>query len=258
MRDPHFVDRIREIAPEVCPVVAFGGMITDELLRIPPRGWINLHYSLLPAFRGAAPVQRALLEGVKTTGVTVFKIVKALDAGPWFVQREVEVEDHETAGDLLDRLSILGAQAMVDGLDLAEKGIVPSQQSATGITLAPKFTVKDARLDMGAPAQEIVHRIRAMSPEPGAWAMLGEQRFKILRAQVAYDSDQTLQTAMIGNAYQDRIGAILPTKKKIYCRTIDGWIELIQVQAVGKKPMVGADWARGVLGHDREGVPSLG
>lgn len=243
LRDSGVVARIRQIAPDCCPVVAYGGLITRELLAIPEFGWINLHYSLLPAYRGAAPVQRALLDGCTTTGVTVFRIVPALDAGPVFVQQPVEVDPLQTAGDLLSELSLIGADAMVDALDMARQGRDPVPQSAEGVCLAPKITPEEARLDLADPAQRLLNVIRAMSPEPGAWLTLDGQRFKILRAAIA--------PAPIGVADDAAPGYLWATKKKLFCRVCDGWMELIEVQAQGKKPMPGADWARGAW---REGA----
>lgn len=236
LKDPECVARIREIAPDCCPVVAYGGLITRDLLEIPPHGWVNLHYSLLPAYRGAAPVQRAVLDGRTRTGVTTFRIVPALDAGPIYRQLETDIGPSETAGDLLSRLSLLGARAMVDTLAAISGGEQPREQDADGATQAPKVTSRDARLDMGAPAAEIVNRVRAMSPEPGAWAMLGQERFKILRAALVPDPGADPGTVA---------GDLTATKKKLFCRARDGWIELIEVQAMGKRAMSGADWARG-------------
>jgi len=234
LKDIDVVTRIRQIAPECVPVVAYGGLITKELLGIPPYGWINLHYSLLPAYRGAAPVQRALLDGCSTTGITIFRIVRALDAGPVFCQREIDVKPTETAGDLLGSLSYLGADAMLDVLDAIANGAQPTPQDTEGVTWAPKVTPEDARLDMSGSAQQIVNRVRAMSPDPGAWAMLGTERFKILRAGLAVDP-----------GFDAEPGSLRATKKALFCKAHDGWIELVEVQAMGKKAMPGADWARG-------------
>ena len=234
LKDPTVVTRIREIAPDCVPVVAYGGLITEELLGIPPYGWINLHYSLLPAYRGAAPVQRALLDGCTTTGITIFRIVRALDAGPVFCQREIDVKPTETAGDLLGSLSYVGADAMLEVLDAVANGAQPTEQGTDGVSWAPKVTPEDARLDMSAPARQIVNRVRAMSPDPGAWAMVGEERFKILRAGLTADP-----------GFEACPGDLRATKKALFCKAQDGWIELVEVQAMGKKKMSGADWARG-------------
>jgi len=236
LKDPSCVARIRQISPDCCPVVAYGGLVTRELLEIPSHGWINLHYSLLPAYRGAAPVQRAVLDGCRSTGITIFRLVSALDAGPIYAQQEIEVDEHTTAGDLLHQLSLLGAEAMVEVLEQIEGGAQPRQQSAEGVTWAPKVTPAEARLDVAASGQEIVNRIRAMSPDPGAWALVGSERFKILRALVVPDP---------GLDPDAQPGELRATKQKLFWRVSDGWIELVEVQAMGKKAMPGADWARG-------------
>jgi len=238
LKDPGVVARIREIAPDCCPVVAYGGLITRELLAIPPLGWINLHYSLLPAYRGAAPVQRALMDGCTSTGVTAFRIVPALDAGPVFCRQQVEIGEDETAGDLLGRLSLIGAEMMVEALRMAEQGIQPVDQPQDGVSLAPKITSEEARLALTWEARRCVDLVRAMSPEPGAWAELESSRFKILRARIAVQPPP-------GAPEQAVPGTLHATKKRLFCRVGDGWIELTEVQVPGKKPMAGADWARG-------------
>jgi len=238
LKDPHLAARIREMSPDCCPVVAYGGLITKELLGIPAYGWINLHYSLLPAYRGAAPVQRALMDGCTSTGVTAFRIVPALDAGPVFLQNRVEIGDEETAGDLLHRLSVLGADVMAEALTLAERGIRPTDQSHEGVSLAPKITSEEARLDLACGRKRCVDVVRAMSPEPGAWAELDSRRFKILRARI-------VAQPCPGTCEDTVPGSLCATKKQLFCRVGDGWIELVEVQAPGKKPMAGADWARG-------------
>jgi len=244
MKDPQFVQAVRGIAPQCCPVVAYGGLITPELLRIPTHGWINLHFSILPAYRGAAPVQRALLDGCTQTGITTFLLEPALDSGPVYLQQSVDIAPNETAGDLLDALAVLGAQSMAETMEMIEAGYQPTAQPDQGISYAPKITAEDARLDIGVPASRVVNRVRAMSPEPGAWALLGGQRFKILRARLADPQDVSSLAA------DGVLGRLAATKKHLFCHVRDGWIELMEVQAIGKKVMTGADWARGALASD--------
>ncbi|MDR0847897.1 MAG: methionyl-tRNA formyltransferase, partial [Propionibacteriaceae bacterium] len=142
-RDPALLERLVALAPDCCPVIAYGGLIPPALLAVPVHGWVNLHFSLLPRWRGAAPVQHALLAGDSVTGVTVFRLVKELDAGPVYVRREVPIEADEVAGDLLDRLSIVGAEALCETLDAIESGRTPVEQLGDGVTLAPKIEVED-------------------------------------------------------------------------------------------------------------------
>ncbi len=239
LREEAFVARLTALAPQCCPVVAYGGLITRALLALPDHGWINLHFSLLPAYRGAAPVQRALLDGRHQTGLTTFQIVPALDAGPVYLRRSVEVAPTETAGELLERLSHLGAEAMAETLRLAEAGVVPAPQAATGVSLAPKISTDEARLDFSQPVRALVDRVRAMSPDPGAWALLAGQRFKVLRAVPAGPAPWP------GDRGEPRPGDLWATKRQLFCRAGDGWAGLGQVQVTGKKPMAGADWARG-------------
>ena len=238
LNNPDCVARIREIAPDCCPVVAYGGLITRELLGVPAYGWINLHYSLLPAYRGAAPVQRALLDGCTSTGVTAFRLVPALDAGPVYLQKRVEIGEEETAGELLNRLSALGADVILEALDLAGRGIEPVDQPHEGVSLAPKITPEEARVNLGWNPKRCVDVVRAMSPDPGAWAKLESQRFKILRARIVDEPGPDVSAQTVP-------GSLYATKRKLYCRVGDGWIELVEVQAPGKKPMPGPDWARG-------------
>jgi len=226
-------EEVRRYAPECCVVVAYGGLITSDLLAVPRWGWINLHYSLLPAYRGAAPVQRALLDGCTQTGVTTFRLVRALDAGPVYVSRATAIEPAETAGDLLTRLGGIGAQALSETLELVAAGVEPTEQDETGVSLAPKLDPGEARLDLTQPSAAVVNRVRAMSPEPGAWATLNGQRFKVLRAKLADGPDGCVP------------GDMHPTKQALLCRTGDGWIDLVEVQAPGRRAMPGAAWARG-------------
>jgi len=239
VRDPAVAARLGQLAPDCCVVVAYGGLITRRLLEIPRHGWINLHFSLLPAYRGAAPVQQAILDGCEQTGVTTFRLVEALDAGPVFVQRAVTVGEDETAGDLLERLSQIGAGVMVETLDLAGGGYCPAEQPGEGISWAPKISPEQARLAVSAPAQAFVNRVRAMSPQPGAWMELDSQRFKILRAAVVRAERD------LGMVLDSPPGTLWATKKKLFYRAADAWVELVEVQATGKKPLAGADWARG-------------
>jgi len=176
-RDPEFLDRLREIAPDCCPVTAYGALLPQSALDIPPNGWVNLHFSILPAWRGAAPVQHAILHGDDVTGASTFQIVKELDAGPVYGVLTEPVRPDDTTGTLLDRLSYSGAELLVATLDGIEDGTVQAvPQPAEGVSFAPKITPADARVDWKLPAHVIDRLIRACTPDPGPWTELDGTR----------------------------------------------------------------------------------
>ncbi|MDX6283011.1 MAG: methionyl-tRNA formyltransferase, partial [Kribbellaceae bacterium] len=179
--DPEFLARLTEIAPDCCPVVAYGGLLPQAALDIPPHGWINLHFSVLPAWRGAAPVQHSIISGDDVTGASTFRIVKALDAGPVYGVLTERIGPKDTSGDLLTRLAESGAKLLVDTLDGIEAGVLEArEQPADGITLAPKINVEDAELDFTAPAQRVDRLVRGCNPAPGAWTTFRGERLKVL------------------------------------------------------------------------------
>src|SRR3954469_2335957 len=179
--DPAFLARLAELAPDACPVVAYGALLPQAALDIPRLGWVNLHFSLLPAWRGAAPVQASVRAGDEITGASTFRIVKELDAGPVFGTLTVEVGEHETSGELLDRLAVAGADLLVATLDGIEDGTLEAreQPAADGVSYASKITVDDAHLDFGHPALAVDRLARAVTPEPGAWAVFRDERLKL-------------------------------------------------------------------------------
>ncbi|MCL2315550.1 MAG: methionyl-tRNA formyltransferase, partial [Actinomycetia bacterium] len=204
-------------------------------LDVPRFGWINLHFSLLPAWRGAAPVQRCLMAGATTTGVTTFRIVHDLDAGPVFRQAGTSIGAEETAGDLLDRLAVLGAGVLVDTLADIGAGAEPTPQDEAGASLAPKVTVEDARVDWAAPAPAVVDRVRGVTPDPGAWTTLGGERFKLVRVRCAVDAIPVSLAP----------GELWADKHRLLAGAGEGTVELVDVQAPGKPAMPGTAWARG-------------
>jgi methionyl-tRNA formyltransferase len=234
-RDEEFVARLTELAPDCCPVVAYGALLPQRVLDVPQHGWVNLHFSLLPAWRGAAPVQHAILAGDKTTGATTFRIVLELDAGPIFATVMEPIHPDDTAGDLLHRLSVSGARLLVDTLDGIEDGtLIPTPQPETDgqLSYASKITVDGARIDWKEPADVVDRLIRACFPAPGAWTTFEGERFKINSARI---SDAVLPP-----------GVLDVTKRSVRVGTGTQALELGVVQAQGKKPMAAADWARGV------------
>src|SRR3954467_9509640 len=169
-REPEFQAALRELAPDCCPVVAYGALLPQSALDIPPHGWVNLHFSCLPAWRGAAPVQHAVWAGDEVTGATTFRIVREMDAGPTYGVMTERIRDTDTAGDLLARLAEGGSGLLVATLDGIEDGNVDARpQPVEGMSLAPKITVADGQVAWGEPAVAVDRRIRACTPAPGAW-----------------------------------------------------------------------------------------
>jgi methionyl-tRNA formyltransferase len=234
-RDPDFQARLRALAPDCCPVVAYGAMLPQSALDIPPHGWVNLHFSLLPAWRGAAPVQHAIWAGDEVTGATTFRIVKAMDAGPTFGVMTEGIRPTDTAGDLLGRLATGGAQLLVATLDGIESGDLEArEQPADGVSLAPKILVEDAEVDWDEPAAAVDRRIRACTPGPGAWTTFEGERFKVGPVIIE------------GNVPALPPGVLEVTKNAVLVGTATMPVRLGEVKAFGKKQMGAADWARGV------------
>jgi methionyl-tRNA formyltransferase len=234
-RDEEFVSRLTEIAPECCPVVAYGALLPQRVLDIPRHGWVNLHFSLLPAWRGAAPVQHAILAGDQVTGATTFRIVLELDAGPIFATVTEPIRPDDTAGDVLHRLSLSGARLLVDTLDGIEDGTLtptPQPESDSQVSYASKINAEDSQIDWTQPADVVERLIRACNPAPGAWTTFRGERFKINSAQL---SDSELPP-----------GALEITKRAVRVGTGSRALGLGEVQAQGKKPMAAPDWARGI------------
>ncbi|MGA4878301.1 methionyl-tRNA formyltransferase [Streptomyces lydicamycinicus] len=236
-RDEDFLARLREIAPDCCPVVAYGALLPKAALDIPAKGWVNLHFSLLPAWRGAAPVQHAVLAGDEVTGASTFQIETGLDSGPVFGVLTEEVRPTDTSGDLLTRLAFAGSGLLVATMDGIEDGTLQAvPQPAEGVTLAPKIEVEDAKVDWAAPALRVDRVIRGCAPAPGAWTVFRGERLKLMSAVSAADH------AELGL----EPGELAVTKKAVHVGTGSHPVELIWVQPQGKKPMKAADWARGV------------
>jgi methionyl-tRNA formyltransferase len=233
-----FVAELSELAPDCCPVVAFGALLRDELLAVPAHGWVNLHFSLLPAWRGAAPVQAAIAAGDTITGATTFQIESGLDSGPVYGVVTEAVRPIDTAGDLLDRLAVSGAALLSTTLDgIADGTLTPVPQPTDGISVAPKITVEQAQVRWDLPAEVVERRIRALTPNPGAWTLIGDLRVKL--GPVYLDADgQSLPKALApGEIHVDR--------RSVRVGTASQAVRLGQVQAPGKKLMNAVDWARG-------------
>jgi methionyl-tRNA formyltransferase len=233
-RDPEFQARLTELAPDCCPVVAYGGLLPESILTIPEHGWVNLHFSLLPAWRGAAPVQHAVIAGDEVTGASTFRIVKALDAGPVFGVLTETIRPDDTAGALLERLSVAGAGLLLATLDGIASGEVEAMpQPADGVSVAPKLSVDDARIDWAAPAMRVDRLIRGCTPNPAAWTVRGDDRLRI--GPVTLRPDQR----------DLKPGELLVGRKEVLVGTATHAVMLGELTAPGKRPMPAADWARG-------------
>jgi methionyl-tRNA formyltransferase len=229
-----FIAELTALAPDCCAVVAYGALLSERLLAVPTHGWVNLHFSVLPAWRGAAPVQAAIAAGDTVTGATTFLIEPALDSGPVYGVVTETIRPTDTAGDLLERLSISGADLLAATLDgIADGSLRPQPQPTEGVTVAPKITVEEARIRWDLPAHVVDRRIRAVTPAPGAWTMIGELRMKIGPVTV----DDAAEPLPPGALRVDRTG--------VRVGTASAPVLLGTVQPPGKKPMNAADWARG-------------
>jgi len=242
--NPEFLERLIELGPDVCPVVAYGALLPAAALQIPAHGWINLHFSLLPAWRGAAPVQRALMAGDDVTGATTFRLDTGLDTGPVYGVVTEPIGPRDTAGDILERLAATGARLLVDTLDGLEAGALdPRPQPADGISLAPRLSTEDAHVDWRLPAPIIDRRIRGCTPSPGAWTLLNNERLGLGPVRPVQPSDEI--HARLGPG-ELRVG-----KQSVLVGTATAPLELGEVRAPGRRPMPAPDWARGAR-------PSLG
>jgi methionyl-tRNA formyltransferase len=240
-REPQFQQRLKEIAPDCVPVVAYGALVPPQALEIPRFGWVNLHFSLLPAWRGAAPVQHAIWHGDEITGAAVFQLEAGLDTGPVFGTLTEQIRPTDTAGDLLVRLAKSGAGLLVTVLDAIEAGAVrPVPQPADGVSLAPKITVEDARVDWSEPAFAVDRRVRAATPAPGAWTVFRDERLKLGPVQP------------LPGGVRLEPGDLLVEKNRVLAGTATDPVVLGEVRAAGKKAMSAVDWARGVRPGDND------
>jgi methionyl-tRNA formyltransferase len=228
-RDEDFQASLRRLAPDCCPVVAYGALVPQPVLDIPALGWVNLHFSLLPAWRGAAPVQHALLAGDEVTGATTFLLEAGMDTGPVLGVTTEEVRPTDTSGDLLDRLAQAGAGLLVATLDGLEDGaLVAVPQPADGVSLAPKITVEQAQVDWTAPALRVDRLVRACTPAPGAWTTFRGKRVKLGPVAVTSESlpPGELRDGLVGTATTA--------------------VRLGEVRPEGKGAMPAVDWLRGL------------
>jgi methionyl-tRNA formyltransferase len=245
-RDPDFLDRLRAIGPDCCPVVAYGALIPQAALDIPRHGWVNLHFSLLPAWRGAAPVQHAILHGDDITGATTFQLVAELDAGPVYGMVTEPAGPDDSAGDLLARLAGSGAELLVQTLDGIESGqLEPRPQPAAGVSYAPKLTPGDAQVHWHMPAPAVSRRIRACTPVPGAWTLLGDSRLKLWPLA---DASPPGPDGPNGDGAGGSLapGELRVLRGGVLAGTGTHPVLLGDVQPPGKRRMTASEWARGL------------
>ena len=234
-REPEFQAALRELRPDVCPVVAYGALLPASALDIPELGWVNLHFSILPAWRGAAPVQHSIWAGDELSGATTFRIVKELDAGPVFGVMTERIRPTDTAGDLLGRLAVGGADLLVQTIHgIADGSLLAREQPGEGVSFAPKILVDHARIDWSEPATALDRQIRACTPGPGAWSTWEGERFKVGAVTVVAGRERLAP------------GALEVTKNAVFVGTATDPVELGEVKAHGRKQMRAADWARGI------------
>ena len=239
MSDAEVADALARWQPDVGAVVAYGGLIPPDVLEIPPHGWINLHFSVLPAWRGAAPVQAAIAAGDETTGASTFLLEKGLDTGPVYGVLTETIRPTDTSGELLERLSDAGSTLLQSTLDgIAAGALSPVPQPAEGVSHAPKVEVDDARVRWDLPAHLLDRRIRAHTPAPGAWTTLGDARVKLGPVGLVGADDPSAPKDLAP-------GRVVVTKKVVFVGTATDPVRLGWVQPPGKKQMPATDWARG-------------
>jgi methionyl-tRNA formyltransferase len=244
--EPDFLRRLTELSPDCAPVVAYGALLREPALSVPRHGWLNLHFSLLPAWRGAAPVQHALLHGDEITGASTFRIGPGLDDGPVYGVLTERIRPNDTSGDLLARLAEAGAPLLVATLDgIADGSLQPQPQPADGVSLAPKLTVADAEIAFDLPAIAVDRRVRACTPDPGAWTGFRGERLKL--GPVALTSETGLAP-----------GRLRVEGQRVLVGTASTAVRLGSVQPPGRRPMPAADWARGARLTDEDRLAHQG
>jgi methionyl-tRNA formyltransferase len=225
---------------DIALAIAYGRILSDDILHIPKHGFLNLHFSLLPAYRGAAPVQRSILHGDVVTGITIFKIDKDLDTGPIYIQREYKIPASASSEQVLGDLSIIGASAFEEVFSMVEEGKTPIIQSENGVSFAPKITKDEAKMDWHAPAKKIVDSVRAFTPNPGAWTVHRGSVLKITEA-----AEEITENKL-------EPGALWVAGKKVFVGTASNSVEIIKIVPAGKKEMNVADWINGARLIDGE------
>jgi methionyl-tRNA formyltransferase len=234
--DPDFLAQLSDLAPDCCPVVAYGALVPRAALDIPRRGWVNLHFSLLPAWRGAAPVQAAVRHGDEVTGATTFLLEEGLDTGPTFGVVTETVRPADTSGDVLGRLATSGAGLLLATMDgIADGTLRPQPQPSDGVSHAPKVTTADARVEWALPPLALDRLIRSVTPEPGAWSTFRGDRLGLGPVAPVTDAEPPVL----------KPGELHVEKRRVLVGTAAAPLQLGEVLPVGKRAMPAPDWARG-------------
>jgi methionyl-tRNA formyltransferase len=241
-RDEEFHEQIRALASDVAVVVAYGKILPGSLLEIPRKGFVNVHFSLLPAYRGAAPVQHAIIDGRDETGISIMVLTEGMDEGPVLAEEPVPISPDDTAGSLGERMAVIGARRLVPALEgYVVGGVQPVEQDHDRATYAPKLDTDDARIDWSEPAARIRNLVRGLNPTPGAWTMLGDARLKVYAVGVGDDAGM-------------KPGELGVDGDRLLVGTGDAAMSLAEVQIAGKKRMGGAELARGLRLAGGEGL----
>ena len=241
-RDPDFLEQLAALGVDCAPVVAYGALVPPAALEVPRHGWVNLHFSLLPAWRGAAPVQHAIMAGDQITGASTFRLEAGLDTGPVFGTVTEEIGPRDTAGDLLGRLAGTGARLLVATLDgIADGSLVARPQPAEGISLAPRIETADARIDWTLPAHVVDRRVRGLTPAPGAWTTWRGDRLRVGPVEPLREVELPA-----GELSVEPGGVVVGAG--------NGGVRLGDVQPAGKRMLPAADWARGARPEPGERV----
>ncbi|MCI1635534.1 methionyl-tRNA formyltransferase [Bifidobacterium sp.] len=248
-RDSDFIEQLTSTGAQLAAVVAYGKILRQPVLDALELGWYNLHFSLLPQWRGAAPVQRAIWSGESLSGATVFRITAGMDTGPIIAQSTTTIGAHETSGELLDRLAIDGAQLLMMALQTVQDGTaIAIEQPQGAYERAEKITVDDAHINLNAPVFAVDRQVRACTPEPGAWCVMTSQQdmksntqgttLHVVEGKIADQSDPQIPQSLLP-------GHLAFSKKHVWLGTLTGPYELIMVKPQGKRAMKAADWVRG-------------
>jgi methionyl-tRNA formyltransferase len=227
-------DLIKTLNPEIVITIAYGQIIPEDLLNLPKYGWINVHFSSLPRWRGAAPVQWAILSSDTESGVTVFKLDKGMDTGPIYLTKTVSIEPDETTELLLTRLSNIGADLAIQSLAVIQGGTEPVAQLNSGVTLAPKINKNDGKINWHVNANEIFNRYRALAGNPGIWTLLGEVRLKIDSLEISNRTEKLSPSE------------VLISDERLLVGANNGVIEIKTITPAGRSQMSAAEFIRGL------------